>query len=975
MEFEKLGTYSVQYTVTTTHDNNTDMDTADDVDYSATGSYIFHVGPIADLVVSDGGPSSHSAASQNDLTIYAVNNGPANSPGAQVTGLPMNADVRHISQGRYDSSTGEWDIGELKHKDYRRSAGMPEHATLVLGASAGDTANVSIANSKNYEVCIGPKSNPVNLAHTTQSDCEAVTDASWNSTPVYDHKNDNNTAIITAQAGTGGGEGAPTLRAPAVHTPAVGIAWSEVDFLHGVPVKDYQVQWSNNGVSGWTQLESELPLPELFDITIQSGQTRYYRVRAVNEAGELGPWSAPMSATAGVVGISVSEKALTINEGETGEYAVSLLARPTSSVTVRVNAAGDLSSSPSRLTFNSSNWNTPQTVTLTARQDNDAVDDAVEVTHSVSSSDGAYNNLPAEPVAVTVIDDDSGVSIAADQQSVNEGDDIVLTLTRTGNTGTAITVTVSVTQSGDYLASDQAGQRTVDMVTGVTTAQITVATDNDTTLESAGTVFATVVGGATYFASSPSSARVRVQDDDGPPGQPVGLTAQERDGEVSLTWSAAPTGDAPVLDYSYRVRRSDSSAWVPDWTVLSGGSGRNSHTESGLTNGQEYTIQVRARNATGDGAAAEVTANPKDEPGAPEVTVASRDESLLVTWSVPDDGGRAITEYEVQWKSGNQSFDASRQATATTGENTISSLTNGTEYRVRVRARNEAGWGGWSSEQPGTPTPRPATSLSITTNAEDGVGEPFRVTFTFTDEDHDGSQYGVTGFDVDDIEASYASPTFHEFTLEDFREETTGLVYSALVNQLLDGRLRIRVAEGVAKSTHDDQESTSASLAIEVEPPQAVEPAGTEIWSAEMTVGDYSRNAMGYINPNLSLWDPDVTIGSLSDGNDATDDDDAFSYAGKNYRVGEISIVRDWNMILFVSCPGLEGADASFDLFLDDQVDGNRDHSLSFDPEKMDSSQLSGTIDGATQSCVEYRWTPQSADWKEGGKVNVRLVR
>ena len=134
-----------------------------------------------------------------------------------------------------------------------------------------------------------------------------------------------------------------------------------------------------------------------------------------------------------------------------------------------------------------------------------------------------------------------------------------------------------------------------------------------------------------------------------------------------------------------------------------------------------------------------------------------------------------------------------------------------------------------------------------------------------------------------------------------------------------------------------------------------------------MTVGDLSGNAMGYINHDLTLWDTNVTIGALSA--------DTFNFAGKNYRVGEISIVRDWNMILFVSCPGLEGADASFDLFLDDLVEGNRDHSLSFDPEKVDSSPLSGTIDGATQSCVEYRWTPQSANWKEGGKVNVRLVR
>ena len=45
-EFEKLGTYKVSYTITAKHDNNTPSDTNDDVSYTATGAYTFHVGPI-----------------------------------------------------------------------------------------------------------------------------------------------------------------------------------------------------------------------------------------------------------------------------------------------------------------------------------------------------------------------------------------------------------------------------------------------------------------------------------------------------------------------------------------------------------------------------------------------------------------------------------------------------------------------------------------------------------------------------------------------------------------------------------------------------------------------------------------------------------------------------------------------------------------------------------------------------------------
>ena len=195
------------------------------------------------------------------------------------------------------SAAGEWDVGELRIPDYYRSRGEPE-PTLVLSASAGDTADVSIANSENYEVCVGPADNPGDLDHDNQTDCEAVTNASWNSTPWYDYDTDNNTATITATSGhrRRRGRHSEFAETPAVHTSAAGFTWSPVDYLYGVPVTEYQVQWSTNGVSGWTQLESDLPFPELVDLTIQTGQTRYYRVRAVNEAGVGGPWSAPVLA-------------------------------------------------------------------------------------------------------------------------------------------------------------------------------------------------------------------------------------------------------------------------------------------------------------------------------------------------------------------------------------------------------------------------------------------------------------------------------------------------------------------------------------------------------------------------------------------------------------------------------------------------------------------------------------------------------
>ncbi len=69
--------------------------------------------------------------------------------------------------------------------------------------------------------------------------------------------------------------------------------------------------------------------------------------------------------------------------------------------------------------------------------------------------------------------------------------------------------------------------------------------------------------------------------------------------------------------------------------------------------------------------------------------------SLSVTWKAPLwSDGPEIDAYTVQWKSGDQDYDATRQAIVTTLENlsyTITGLTSGAEYTVRVAAVNNLG--------------------------------------------------------------------------------------------------------------------------------------------------------------------------------------------------------------------------------------------------------------------------------------------
>ena len=81
---------------------------------------------------------------------------------------------------------------------------------------------------------------------------------------------------------------------------------------------------------------------------------------------------------------------------------------PTASVTVTVagHAGTDVTPAPVTLTFTTVNWQTAQTVTVTAGNDADTTNDTVSLTHSATSTDSAYQGITIAGVTVTVTDND-----------------------------------------------------------------------------------------------------------------------------------------------------------------------------------------------------------------------------------------------------------------------------------------------------------------------------------------------------------------------------------------------------------------------------------------------------------------------------------------------------------------------------------------------------------------------------------------
>ena len=126
-------------------------------------------------------------------------------------------------------------------------------------------------------------------------------------------------------------------------------------------------------------------------------------------------------------GGAISETALIVQEGNTGTYTVVLNTEPAGDVTVTISghAGPDVSVDKTTLTFTATTWETAQTVTVTAVDDEIDDGETVTLTHTVASAaDSDYEGISAGSVAVSITDDDlPSVNVSFEQSTytVQEG--------------------------------------------------------------------------------------------------------------------------------------------------------------------------------------------------------------------------------------------------------------------------------------------------------------------------------------------------------------------------------------------------------------------------------------------------------------------------------------------------------------------------------------------------------------------------
>lgn len=123
--------------------------------------------------------------------------------------------------------------------------------------------------------------------------------------------------------------------------------------------------------------------------------------------------------TAGVV-ISTSTASAT-EGGTNGNYTVKLNSQPASEVTILFDTGSQIQP-VAELTFNSTNWNNPQVVTVAA------VDDAIAfgshtgtITHTAISADANYNSIAIDSVLASITDNDSAPVLVNNGLTLDEG--------------------------------------------------------------------------------------------------------------------------------------------------------------------------------------------------------------------------------------------------------------------------------------------------------------------------------------------------------------------------------------------------------------------------------------------------------------------------------------------------------------------------------------------------------------------------
>ena len=836
-----------------------------------------------------------------------------------ITGLTNGKRYQATVQAVNKAGQSDWSpwsaLATPANKPSAPSAPTLTHGVASLSVSWSAPANNGEAIS-DYDVQY--------RACTKSADLTCASNPTWGSWTDHSHTGTTTTASITGltngtayqvqvratnAVGTGswsasakeqpntvpGAPGAPTL---GVWHASLNVSWSAPSSNGGSAISDYDVQYractatpltctTSPTWGSWTEWNASNTgtTTTASIIGLTNGTAYQVQVRAANRSGD-GAWStsasaapapqkpaAPGRATLTVKnqGLSVSWTEPATNGSAITDYDVQYRAC-TKSADLTCASSPTWGSWTDRTGETASD--TATTVELTGLTNGTAYQVQVRAANAQGESD--WSPLAKATAATT--------PSAPGQPTVTTGaQQLAVSWTAPSSDGGEAITGYKVRYCDQSTACDADDEWTTETLTGTdTTTDLTGLTN--------GTTYRVQVAATNSVGDSAwSTYRTGIPKDK--PAQPNAPTLVSGSSSLWAKWDAPANNGSSITGYKLRYCGGDTadcgSDDSTDWTERSTSS--TSYTISGLTNGTQYQVKVRARNAIGDSDWSYDTYGTPGAPAAPSTpSLTEGDSQLTVTWSAPNNRGDTIIAYGVEYCNSTDNTcttasdwnDSSPYDTSTT--TTVSSLTNGKTYKVRVRAQNSRGWGGWSSTASATPATVPDAPDTPTLTAKDRS-----LDVSWTAPTQTGGS-ALTGYSVRYCDNSTGCDATNEWTVRTISSAST-TTYT--ISSLTNGKTyQVEVAAKNRKGLSSWSFSASATPAALPSKPTSlnVEAAHQSLrvtWTASVDNGStISGYQVEYKKQNSdNTWPTDWTSHTHSDTNTATNIDSLTN--GSKYRV------------------------------------------------------------------------------------------
>jgi hypothetical protein len=204
------------------------------------------------------------------------------------------------------------------------------------------------------------------------------------------------------------------------------------------------------------------------------------------------------------------------------------------------------------------------------------------------------------------------------------------------------------------------------------------------------------------------------------PGEPTVNSVTAGNSQATIDFTEGSIGGSTITNYQYSTNGGST------WITRSPAGTSSPLTITGLANGTEYDVQLRAINSEGVGTSTTSTAvTPVGPPPAPLITGIEQSEtSVSLAFTQTDTGGSTITNYEYS-RDGGVTWITPSPA-VTTSPLSITGLTRGTEYDFAIRAINDVGTGTASSIQEARTLDLPAApTIGSIASANEALSVPF----------------------------------------------------------------------------------------------------------------------------------------------------------------------------------------------------------------------------------------------------------